>query len=276
MLAFDPWQLLGLKSTSTVDEARRAYYRLAVIMHPDKGGSAEDMRILYEAYKWIYQQLEGASIPITVDDPSKTPIIDTVMGMDRASLEVCYERLSPSGARTEGDENTKAVALDWVKYLVERDLMTESELKSLEEYVQEGIGVVLQAKTMGGSYAAIPEGYGSYMDHEPREKEDIKPNQHRFSKELAKYAEPLCPSQAYIARNQIDMPQKLDDYSDIVGGLCMTDYALAHSKHVISDTEAYEEERAMFSCMSVSNTPPCPSPPDSTTGEGGSSSASSA
>lgn len=238
MFSFDPWQLLGLKSTSSIDEARRAYYKLAIIMHPDKGGSAEDMRVLYEAYTWIYRQLEGASFPITVDDPSKTPIIDTVLGMDRVSLENCYERLQPGG-----DERTKTIALDWVKYLVERDLMTEAELKTVEEYVQEGIEVVLQANRQDACYhASIPDGYGTYLDIHEKDGDIDKSVEHKFSKELAAYIEPLCPSEVYNAKNPIEIPYRVEDYSDITEGLIMTDYALAHSKHVISDTEAYKRE----------------------------------
>lgn len=255
MFTFDPWKLFGLKSTSTIDEARRAYYRLAIIMHPDKGGNAEDMKALYDAYTWVYKQLEGASFPINIDDPSKTPIIDSVMGMDRKSLEACYDRL-----RQDDDSRTKIVALDWVKYLVERDLMMDMPLKTLEEYVQEGIDVVLKAEeNEDNSFynPSHPEGYGTFMnesketlDYTPlldkkknnEQEVEIEINDHQFSKEMAIYTEPLCPSEMYANKNLISAPKKMEDFSDNVNGLNMTDYALAHTYHVISDTKKYIQE----------------------------------
>ena len=272
MFTFDPWKLLGVKTTSSIDEVRRAYYRLAMLVHPDKGGSAEDMRVLYEAYKWVYKQLEGASFPITVDDPSKTPIIDTVVGMDRKSLEECYEKL-----RANDDERTRTIALDWVKYLVERDLMTEADLKSTEDYVHEGINIVLQANIQDACYhASVQDGYGEYMDpsedtyenyqdqdHDlvpsivkiELDNEDKKESKHKFSKELTVYSEPICSSDLYDAKNPVDIPKKTDDYSAVSDGLFMTDYALAHSEHIISDTETYQKERKWI-IENAGNIPP--------------------
>lgn len=255
MFTFDPWKLFGLTPTSTVHEARRAYYELAMIMHPDKGGDAEDMRNLHQAFKWIYNQLEGATFPITIDDPTKTPAIEAVIGMDRPSLEKCYDTI-----KTTDDERTRVMALDWMKYIVEKDLMMGKDLRPIQEYLLESIKTVSEAQNEMYT-ASIPDGYGAVMD--TNEDMDIcvnmdtaysviaetetlispRKNKTNFSKELAVYQEPICPTDFFVAKNPVHIPEKTDDYSNEITGLTMTDYALAHSKHVISDTQAYEAEK---------------------------------
>lgn len=55
----NPFKLFGLDSKSTLDELRKAYYKMALICHPDKGGTKEDMDIVYKAYIYIKNQLEN-------------------------------------------------------------------------------------------------------------------------------------------------------------------------------------------------------------------------
>lgn len=243
LFSFDPWQLFGLTPTSKADEARRAYYKLALMMHPDRGGDAEDMRCLHQAFKWVYNQLEGATTPISIDDPTKTPVIDAVIGMDKASLVACYDSL-----KTTDDERIRTMVLDWVKYIVERDLMTDADLKTVEEYIQESIRVVSEAE--GKMYSAsIPAGYGNLMetheeigDYETAQKH-TEPCAHKFSKEMMVYSEPICPGLLYPAEDTLAPPDNKEDYTFETEALKMTDYALAHTKHIISDSVAYEKER---------------------------------
>ena len=63
-----PYDLLGVTLDSTPAEARSAYYQLALLMHPDKGGSAADMRMLHAAYTYVVKQLEGVNRTRTLED----------------------------------------------------------------------------------------------------------------------------------------------------------------------------------------------------------------
>jgi len=46
------WDILGIPSTSTIDEVNRAYRKLAEIHHPDKiTGSGERFIVLQKAYE---------------------------------------------------------------------------------------------------------------------------------------------------------------------------------------------------------------------------------
>ncbi|CAD7940854.1 unnamed protein product [Amoebophrya sp. A25] len=54
----DPYQILGVSRSATEDEIRRAYKKLAVKHHPDKGGDSETFKNIQSAYE-------------TLSDPSK-------------------------------------------------------------------------------------------------------------------------------------------------------------------------------------------------------------
>lgn len=49
----NPFQILGLLVTATIDEARQAYRRLAQIHHPDKGGSTAKFQEIQGAWELI-------------------------------------------------------------------------------------------------------------------------------------------------------------------------------------------------------------------------------
>ena len=60
-IGLNPYEFLGLTPSSSLDELRKAYHDMSLLMHPDKGGSAQEMHILITAYKWIKEQLEHKS-----------------------------------------------------------------------------------------------------------------------------------------------------------------------------------------------------------------------
>ena len=55
---FNPFELLGVTYKSSVKNLREQYKNLALIMHPDKGGSQDDMIKLHQSYVFIKEQLE--------------------------------------------------------------------------------------------------------------------------------------------------------------------------------------------------------------------------
>ncbi len=62
MSIINPYDLLGFDSKNPnieMKELKAEYYTLSLICHPDKGGTAEDMIILKNAYQYIKEQIEG-------------------------------------------------------------------------------------------------------------------------------------------------------------------------------------------------------------------------
>ena len=57
----NPFELLGIDEQSTLKDARKSYYNLAMICHPDQGGDEKNMKILANAYKFVELQLKSVN-----------------------------------------------------------------------------------------------------------------------------------------------------------------------------------------------------------------------
>jgi len=53
----DPYDFLGVSPNCSLNDVKKSYYSLALLMHPDKGGSPTEMHILKTAYNWIREQI---------------------------------------------------------------------------------------------------------------------------------------------------------------------------------------------------------------------------
>lgn len=57
-IGLNPYEFLGVTPSSSLEDVRKAYHELSLLVHPDKGGSTQEMHILITAYKWIKEQIE--------------------------------------------------------------------------------------------------------------------------------------------------------------------------------------------------------------------------
>ena len=55
----DPYELLGVTTESTIKELKTAFYGLSLLLHPDKGGSIDEMIVLQTSYEWIKDHLDN-------------------------------------------------------------------------------------------------------------------------------------------------------------------------------------------------------------------------
>lgn len=58
MTFVDPYELLGVSYRDNREDVKVSFKQLALVCHPDKGGSKEEMDILYGAYKYVLKQIE--------------------------------------------------------------------------------------------------------------------------------------------------------------------------------------------------------------------------
>lgn len=65
----DPYQVLGLEPTASMDEVQRTYFCAAKIYHPNKGGSEEEFLKFQRAYQQILQaHNRGEKVPVAPKD----------------------------------------------------------------------------------------------------------------------------------------------------------------------------------------------------------------
>ena len=64
----NPYTLLGVNTNSSIDELKKSYRELALLCHPDKGGNANDMCVIHNAYKYVKEQLMSTNNNKTYED----------------------------------------------------------------------------------------------------------------------------------------------------------------------------------------------------------------
>lgn len=119
--------LFGITSTDTLSTLRRRYYDLALLCHPDRGGSADDMRVVqrsYEAAKLALEhQVEGdakrAHVEATLDAVAETDADPRALPSFRDVFDEVHEHFNTrfharfeaqGGAGEGGDEATDATS----------------------------------------------------------------------------------------------------------------------------------------------------------------------
>jgi len=58
MSLINPYELLGVDCKSSRDDVRKSFKSLSLICHPDKGGDANEMKIIHNAYLYVIKQIE--------------------------------------------------------------------------------------------------------------------------------------------------------------------------------------------------------------------------
>lgn len=104
MTSIDPYGLLGATIDSSPSEVKRSYYALSLLVHPDKGGSAADMIMVHNAYKYVMAQVSEVNRTVTVEELearfaafclSQTDLPPPIseMDFDTTSFHRAFERL---------------------------------------------------------------------------------------------------------------------------------------------------------------------------------------
>jgi hypothetical protein len=225
-----PYELLGLVSNKcTIQDVRKAYYELALICHPDKGGNANDMRVLQAAYDWIMTQMtsikeRGGETYEEKEDNFKaflesqvqykvvpfTEVVQNVAGYTEELFERVYER-----AKDNDDPLTKQFVKQYVTNCIMYHVGRGADA-SIEDVVEREVKAyfAMVAKTQW-SYASIQDGYGAYLDVGSGVSQP-------FGKtEMIVYEEPMVlPAKL---GETIEQPKQLEDYTQ--GDMC--DYRVA-------------------------------------------------
>ena len=101
-----PWAVLGIAQDACLDDARRAFRRLAKSLHPDAGGDAAEFATVVEAFRAF-----AASAPRHRPPPAPTPYDWTVRprSTPRVWAEVAPPRPPGGGPAGAGPAGFAAV-----------------------------------------------------------------------------------------------------------------------------------------------------------------------
>jgi len=215
----NPFGLLGVTPNSTFSELKRNYYNMALMCHPDKGGSNDDMHIVQMAYNYCKEQLQSQEARQTTYEQLEMEFADFCQEQE--------EKPPPSFSSIYEETN------EWI---------TDFN-KTFENMNMDNNSASYSSQIMGDPFSA---GYGELMDTnddndnnqsletlEPLEYEPVETNkpQQEFSKEIIEYKEPQ-----YLPDTINHFPlntTQIDDFSGTTpnNSLIMTDYYKSYGKH---------------------------------------------
>lgn len=202
----DPYNLLGVTIESTPTEVAKAYRHLALIMHPDKGGSALDMCKLQCAYMYVMEQVNAVNRDVTLEDLEKR-FADFCVAQETTKPpsieEIFVDGEDVSVARYIGREfdrqevDRSSVDAGYGAYMAKSEYVLESDMHL----------------SAGDALA-----YDAYMPSR------VGADVNDFKVAITEYIEPAAVD--FCVASLVEKPAMLEDYT--VGmPTCMTDYRLA-------------------------------------------------
>jgi curved DNA-binding protein CbpA len=135
----NPYELLGIdikRKDLTMKHVKKAYFEMALLCHPDKGGNESDMKVVQEAYEFIRDQMKNTSV-LTDDNINK---------IENEFKKYCETQEKTIPSFPDIYNNVQ----EWQKKFNEQ---FEKDKKNKEKYDEYGY-----------SYCSSPDGYGNEMD----------------------------------------------------------------------------------------------------------------
>lgn len=225
MSSIDPYGLLGATVHSTREQVKQAYYALSLIAHPDKGGSAADMIVVHNAYKYVMGQISEVNRTVTVDDLEarfasfcmdqlNEPPTFTEISVDMRQFHDAFDTL-PHGS-TEGHALCASMAAGY-----------ESSMESSE--YRGNLGDVYERMTYLPLDVRRARVRHAEQTREERERTHGKSECVPFETQITSYVEPeTSTTDTALYFSEMDHKDGLEDY----GTACpfnMTDYRVAFS-----------------------------------------------
>lgn len=254
MESIHPYELMGVTFSTPLREVRKRYYQLALICHPDKGGSPRDMLVLQAAYKWIEHQLSSVESRDLQDYDKAQEAFDAFVAslngkevmpsMMQVALEACGYSVEDIDewflmhADADAVKKRPEEGREWFRQMVLRDIY----LASLQDHDVTFEDVCMAAmRSMTDSWntlvpASVPGGYGEYMKEVA---ENVATNFGKREVILYKEQDPLPIKQL---GTDYHIPVALDNYSTISSGgkLAGYDYKDAFVDGYVNDAATLE------------------------------------
>jgi hypothetical protein len=184
----NPYDLLGVTIDSSKEEVKKKYYELSLLVHPDKGGNAEDMICLQTAYKFVMREIEVIDKSLTVEQ------------LENEFKEFCATQ-------------EKQVPMF-------QDIYAEAfDLPKFNEYFDDHASEVMGASVQGG--------YGDLMEKSTLASDYVDKETTPVANEFNAMSLYRSPMEMNVSQNVYDLTtsnKQLDNYSMEVNGMHMSDY----------------------------------------------------
>lgn len=133
----NPYELLGVTIDSPMKELKSAFYSLALLLHPDRGGTSEEMIVLQSSYDWIKSQIlnteenkktfEELMSSYTLSNiTSFSDIFDEVV-FDTKKFNACFESLNISSNVNDGYGNDMDAIGEYKEFIDDTTLVEYKE-----------------------------------------------------------------------------------------------------------------------------------------------------
>jgi len=214
MQTINPFELLGVNEKSSIKEARKNYYNLSLLCHPDHGGDEESMKILANAYKFVEEQIKNkndVSEDIGIDLEEKFKLFNLKIKSEIPILRDLFDLVT---------EEQKKQKRNYKKYNQQFNQEFQDEQKyQFEELI---------------SGDPFSKGYGHIMDDNEddgnkTDDEWVVPTKKKFTQEIEIYKEPHIMPYGYGNNFRYDV-NFVKDFTEKQGELQMNDYVIAHSE----------------------------------------------
>lgn len=144
--------------TTTIEEAKRQYRKLALKLHPDMGGSEEEMKRLNSEWDYLrshnFNIHETANGSVYTDWQQDVPddvtdrfadIIDQLIHMEGLTIEVCGSFLWIGGTTRDHKDSLKAMGMRWAPkkhlwYLAPKDWKKKTRRELTMSEIRETYG----------------------------------------------------------------------------------------------------------------------------------------
>ena len=106
----DPFGLFGITTESSLKELKERYYALALICHPDKGGTKEEITMVIKSYNFVKEQLEYKTTK-TYEELEKE-FTDFCQAQEEIPMPSCTEILDEMFERSLNEQPEKIYTND--------------------------------------------------------------------------------------------------------------------------------------------------------------------
>lgn len=217
----NPFALLGITTNTTFNELKRNYYNMALMCHPDKGGSNQDMDIVHKAYNYCKEQLQSQETKQT-----------TYEKLELEFEDFCKNQESQTPSFSSIYEETNDWIKDFNNTFENLNLTNDNnENNVMINPFDKGYGELMDTSD---DISSLPDNNMEYDSIEKNEPTQL------FDKQIVEYKEPqyLPDTINYFPLNC----EKIDDFSSTTtnNNLVMTDYYKSYGKHKELKEEDFE------------------------------------